>query len=363
MAKSLKPITHLIAATLVFTVIAGCKDKEESTVSNSTSQSQPTETEQTETVEKPMAAPTTPIWTAAATGDLQTLTDLLDAGTDINSADPQGSTPLLVAVLFGQIEAVKLLIEKGADLNANNTYGATALHIAALFGRVEVVELLLTKGADKEIRDQSGATTLDLVAGEFSVELKGLIQLIAQSFQVPADMSQIEAARPQIAKLLGKPTSTTNNPQIWIAIALGDVEAVKQILAAGTDVNVREPANNGTPLLAASLFGHKTIVEMLIEKGAELDIRNKDGSTCLQVAALFGHTDTVKLLLEKDADASIKNPQGLTALDIVAGDFDGQMIGVIQLIAGLVQMEVDLAKIKAARPEIAAVLREHQEKK
>ncbi|TFG61443.1 MAG: ankyrin repeat domain-containing protein, partial [Spirochaetales bacterium] len=46
---------------------------------------------------------------AAARGELQTITRLLDAGADVNAADTGGSTPLHQAAYFGRLEAVKLL--------------------------------------------------------------------------------------------------------------------------------------------------------------------------------------------------------------------------------------------------------------
>ena len=53
---------------------------------------------------------------------------------------------------------------------------------------------------------------------------------------------------------------------------------------------------------------------MMIDKGAEVNARAKDGETALVYAAVMGHEDVVKLLLEKGANPNIKNKEGTTAL-------------------------------------------------
>ena len=60
----------------------------------------------------------------------------------------------------------------------------------------------------------------------------------------------------------------------------GNIEAVKQHLAAGTDVNAKG-RNGWTPLLVAGLFGNKEIIELLIAEGADVNAKDKDGDTPL----------------------------------------------------------------------------------
>ena len=66
------------------------------------------------------------------------------------------------------------------------------------------------------------------------------------------------------------------------AAATGNIEAVKQHLAAGTDVNAK--AEDGwTPLYNAALKGHKGIVELLIANGAEVNAKADGGGTPLDM--------------------------------------------------------------------------------
>ena len=76
----------------------------------------------------------------------------------------------------------------------------------------------------------------------------------------------------------------------------GNIEAVKQHLAAGTDVNVKGGFADGTPLHYAAANGHKEIAELLIEKGADLNAKDEDGGTPLDVAIQFKELETADLL-------------------------------------------------------------------
>ena len=60
----------------------------------------------------------------------------------------------------------------------------------------------------------------------------------------------------------------------------GNIEAVKQHLAAGTDVDVKD-VGDGTPLFSAVYYGHKEIVELLLANGADVNAKDEDGDTPL----------------------------------------------------------------------------------
>ena len=85
-----------------------------------------------------------------------------------------------------------------------------------------------------------------------------------------------QAAKPEL------PTAKAPNIPIAEAIKEGDIEAVKQHLAAGADVNAI--VDDWTPLHNAAEYGQKEIGELLIEKGANVNTRDVDGETPLDVA-------------------------------------------------------------------------------
>jgi ankyrin repeat protein len=98
------------------------------------------------------------------------------------------------------------------------------------------------------------------------------------------------------------------------AAGAGNIEAVKQHLAAGTDVNAKEE-DGSTPLHQAAWEGHKEIAELLITKGADVSAKDEDGWTPLHYAADYGHKEIVELLIAKGADVNAKNGSGETPLD------------------------------------------------
>ena len=75
----------------------------------------------------------------------------------------------------------------------------------------------------------------------------------------------------------------------------GNIEAVKQHLAAGTDVDTRDN-NKWTPLHRAAMHGSKEIVELLIGNGADVDVKDRFSKTPLDWAINFKHTETADLL-------------------------------------------------------------------
>ena len=90
---------------------------------------------------------------------------------------------------------------------------------------------------------------------------------------------------------------------IHIAAFLGNIEAVKQNLAAGADVNAKDSFGM-TPLNRAAGNGHKEILELLISKGADVNAKNAEGDTSLHSAADRGHKEILELLISKGADVN-----------------------------------------------------------
>ena len=122
---------------------------------------------------------------------------------------------------------------------------------------------------------------------------------------------------------------------INLAASTGDIEAVKQYLAGGGDVNAKD--EESTPLYWAAYEGQKEIVELLIANGADVNLRSgmivktKDGSdgeqmaqkiandrTPLDMAIFREHTEIAELLIAKGADVNARDDDGFTPLHIAA---------------------------------------------
>ena len=90
------------------------------------------------------------------------------------------------------------------------------------------------------------------------------------------------------------PTTEVSDISIHEAAKKGNIEAVKQHIAAGTDVNAQ--TRMGTPLFYAALMGHKEIAELLIIKGANVNAKLATDETPLDNAINHGHPETANLL-------------------------------------------------------------------
>ena len=99
------------------------------------------------------------------------------------------------------------------------------------------------------------------------------------------------------------------------AVEEGNIEAVKQHITAGTDVNAKNP-HGWTPLHAAALWGHNDeVAELLIANGADVNATDKHGRTPLHYAATNGHKEIAELLIAKGAEVNAKDGGGRTPLN------------------------------------------------
>lgn len=102
---------------------------------------------------------------------------------------------------------------------------------------------------------------------------------------------------------------------LHFAVNFGDINVTKLLLEEGADIDIKDQNKNTSLHLAAS-NGHTDTVKLLMEKGSDLSVVDKEGNTSLHLAASNGHTDIVKLLVEKGSDLSAVNKNGDTPLNI-----------------------------------------------
>ena len=216
--------------------------------------------------------PSMSIHDAARDGNIEVVKQHIAAklGADVNAKDKLGRTPLHQAARKGRKEITELLIAEGADVNAKHEEGWTPLHLAAVYGNKEIVELLIAKGADVNAKDEDGRTPLDWAIG---------------------------GNHKETADLLRKHGGKTAKPSISIHDAAldGNIEAVKEHLAAGADVNAKN-RSGWTPLHQAAWRGRNEIVELLIAEGADVNAKIDDGRTPLDLAIQYKHPKTADLL-------------------------------------------------------------------
>lgn len=146
---------------------------------------------------------------------------------------------------------------------------------------------------------------------------------------------------------------------IHTAVVTDDMETLKQHIAAGSDINKKDPMGGSSPLISASLFGKTEMAKALIDAGAGIDLTNNEGSTALHTAAFFCRAEIVQMLLDKGADKTVKNNYKSTAYESVIVPFKDikstyQMMEQMLTPMGL---KVDYDYLEKTRPVIAEMLK------
>jgi len=301
---------------------------------------------------------------ACAGGHEELVTLLLSRGADNEHRDKKGFTPLILAATAGHDKVVDILLNHGADIEAQSERTKdTPLSLACSGGRYEVVEILLARGANKEHRNVSDYTPLSLAAsGGYTNIIKLLLahgaeinsrtgsklgisplMLAAMNGHTAAvklllDMgsdinAQIETNRNTaltlacfqgrhevVSLLLDRKANVEHRAKTGLtplmeAASGGYTEVGRVLLDKGADVNAAPvPSSRDTALTIAADKGHYRFVELLLSRGAQVDVRNKKGNSSLWLAANGGHLDVVQLLYSAGADIDSQDNRKVSCL-------------------------------------------------
>lgn len=142
------------------------------------------------------------------------------------------------------------------------------------------------------------------------------------------------------------------------AVISNNLEAVKQHIESGSDLNGKEPFGGSTPLITAATFGKKEIAKALIDAGADLGIKNNDGSTALHAAAFFCRVEIVQQLIDAKADKTLLNNYGATPRQTVMGPFEEirPFYEMLQQQLAPMGLQLNLNEVEKTRPVIAMML-------
>jgi ankyrin repeat protein len=194
------------------------------------------------------------------------------------------AAPLYYAALCGFHDLVEHLIAKHPqDVNADGGHYVRPL-VAALAGEhFQTADLLRHSGADLDVRGRWGTNPLHHAAYSGNLEVVRIL--------IEYDPAYINAR-----------DVTGGTPLDWASRGhnFKDGSVLRLLLEHVAVINVQSQSG-WTPLHTASLFGALEVVRLLLEHGADVEAKTNNGETALQVAAENGHDEVVKLLREYGA--------------------------------------------------------------
>ena len=263
---------------------------------------------------------------AAREGATDAVRALAEAGANLDLVDPEGTTALILAIINGHWDAAAVLIDRGANLNLADIKGMTPLYAAIdmhtlgdTFGRpypappviegsVGIIKMLLVKGADPNARLKGPILKRQYDAGDNRLG-EGATPFMRAARKCDAAVMTLLLEAGADPKLAQKSGTTPLMLAIGAVTSNGDdtqhvseeqaLAAVTIGIAAGLDVNETNATGDTAMHTAATTSGGlRSVIRLLAESGARLDIKNKGGRTPLEAArrARQPDQDTIALL-------------------------------------------------------------------
>nr|XP_022298839.1 uncharacterized protein LOC111107780 [Crassostrea virginica] len=323
------------------------------------------------TVDFPNQKKDTALLWATKCGHKETVSYLLEMGSDPNKGNDKGSTafywairyehtdlvrlflknvhqqvdvhkerklglvaPIVLASTYGNSEIVEMLLKKGANPNHVIAGGKTPLHHACKEGHVNVVRKLLEYKADYTKQDEQGDTALLFAARYGHTNVVRMLLNIGDdpthrnnsgydtwhyainSNDLSLLKTLLEYGSAQAEREFQISTDPSGRPHFFTAAGHGHVEKIKYLFQARHDPNDRD--NNGNTFLHhATSFNQIEIIREL-NKYVAVDAQNERGETCLHISVKAGFVKCTKALLEANASTNVANKRGENILHVAA---------------------------------------------
>eukprot|EP00746_Dinoflagellata_sp_MGD_P112008 gnl/MRDRNA2_/MRDRNA2_48881_c0_seq1.p1 gnl/MRDRNA2_/MRDRNA2_48881_c0~~gnl/MRDRNA2_/MRDRNA2_48881_c0_seq1.p1 ORF type:complete len:1164 (-),score=239.84 gnl/MRDRNA2_/MRDRNA2_48881_c0_seq1:267-3758(-) len=247
---------------------------------------------------------------AASRGDVPLLKYLLQKKSDPERRDAEGRTCALIAAGCGSVPSLKLLAKNKADLDARTSNNEGALLLAARNNSSEtvawVVEHFLSAGKHKSWKDlwkNHAEVTKDADKAVLLAAKRGCIGVLQALHDAEANLN----------------SKNKNNENALMAAVRGNHLDAAALLAGGGKAaleNTSPKSDNQTPLFFAAQAGRARLCEILLEKKADVNAKDKNGETPLHVASKKNHWDCVQTLVMYGASTTLKNEKKKAPVDV-----------------------------------------------
>lgn len=217
----------------------------------------------------------------------QLIRNLADSKTNLDAHNRDGRTPLYVAIWKGNAEVAKLLVKYGANVNDNYERNRTPLHIAIGRKQLEIARLLIKNGASVNAKTNNH----------------------------------------------GKDDLTP----MHLAIFADTLEFIELLANHGAIIDERESTEGHTPLHFAALYGNKSIIRALVDKGQNIEDTDNNGRTALFLATRQyteaendSRIEVIKYLIDElKADITRRDNNNNTVLFPAANNCPGKVVKLI----------------------------------
>lgn len=251
---------------------------------------------------------------AANSNDASFIRDLISRTAGVDHKTDTGDTALFFALRRNNIDTAKVIIKYTKNLNLQDKNGETALHLASYSHKVndpELTEDLLSRGANVELKDNDGFTALhsalfytcwiNAMAGEVVIEHERNLEVLKILLNAVTDVNSQNGLKRTYLHL--------------VALLKNHLSLLHNLLSRGADVNATDYDKN-TALQLAVGSSNLESAKILIKLVKNINHQDKNGRTVLHVSASYNDASTVQDLLSRGADVNKISSDGETALHV-----------------------------------------------
>ena len=265
---------------------------------------------------------------ACQNGHSEAVAMLLEAGCDPNATTEKNETPLLFACENGHADVASILLEADADADITEVNELTPLTIAIQLGHYSVIKLLLSKRENPNAHiEESVATAINsALYGKYYYVILAFLEVGANpnipmfdswTFLMVASYNGYDyLVRALLAKQANVDAQNSEGTTpICFAIQNGHLSVVVALYNAGASLQISDHKGM-TPLMIATNQQYECveIIKFLLEKHVDVNARNRDGQTAMYITCAAGHKKIMSLLLDAGANPTIASNVGVTPL-------------------------------------------------
>jgi len=201
-------------------------------------------------------------------------------------------------VLGGHLQATELLLNYGAKVNSKDEDGDTPMHYACRNNNTDIITLLLNNGASPNIANKYG--------------------------ELPMHCTQNDHVKLLVLVAGAPPPKKQKELDFFDAAEVGHILTLQRLLKV-VSPNIKGLWDR-TPLMWACFTGQTQAAVLLLDNGAQIDLQDDSGWSCLHWACNNGHIATVNALLKYKPNVNLKSSSGTTPIQLTKKEQIKQLI-------------------------------------